>query len=59
MTPRHADLEPCPEGLLRQFRAALDPELEARMTETVAERSFRLKQRALNLQAPLPETRAA
>jgi hypothetical protein len=24
MTPRHADLEPCPEGLLRQFRAALE-----------------------------------
>jgi hypothetical protein len=47
-------------GVLRWKRAHEKyPELEARMTETVAERSFRLKQRALNLQAPLPETRAA
>lgn len=35
------------------------PELDERMTETVAERTLRLKQRSLNLQAPLPETRAA
>ena len=47
-------------GVLRWKRAHEKyPELEARMTETVAERSFRLKQRALNLQAPLPETRAS
>ena len=47
-------------GVLRWKRAHEKyPELEARMTETVAERSFRLKQRALNLQAPLPEARAA
>lgn len=47
-------------GILR-WRTALVkyPELEARMTETAAERSFRLKQRALNLQAPLPEEKAA
>ena len=47
-------------GILR-WRKAQEryPELEARMTETVAERSLRLKQRSLNLQPPFPETRAA
>lgn len=47
-------------GILRWKRANTKyPELEDRMSETSAERSFRLKQRALNLQAPLPESRAA
>lgn len=47
-------------GILRWKRAHdVYPELGARMTETAAERSFRLKQRALNLQPPSPETRAA
>lgn len=47
-------------GILR-WRRAHDkyPELEARMTETSAERSFRLKQRSLNLPQPAPETEAA
>lgn len=47
-------------GILR-WRKANDkyPELEARMTETSAERTFRLKQRALNLPDPPPETKAA
>jgi len=47
-------------GILRWKRAHDKyPELEERMTETVAERTFRLKQRKLNLQAPLPEEIAA
>lgn len=47
-------------GVLRWKRAHEKyPELEARMTETVAERSLRLRQRPLNLQAPLPEEMAA
>jgi AraC-like DNA-binding protein len=47
-------------GILRWRRAhERYPELEARMSETVTERTLRLKQRSLNLQAPLPETRAA
>jgi hypothetical protein len=47
-------------GILRWKRAHEKyPELEARMTETVAERTLRLKQRSLNLQPPLPETKAA
>ena len=47
-------------GVLRWKRAHEKyPELEARMTETAAERTFRLKQRALNLQPPRPESEAA
>jgi AraC-like DNA-binding protein len=47
-------------GILRWKQAhAKYPELQDRMTETVAERTFRLKQRELNLQAPLPEAKAA
>jgi hypothetical protein len=47
-------------GVLRWKRAHEKyPELEARMTETVSERTIRLKQRSLNLQAPLPESKAA
>ena len=47
-------------GILR-WRKANEryPELEARMTETAAERTFRLKQRSLNLQSPQPESEAA
>jgi AraC-like DNA-binding protein len=47
-------------GVLRWRKAREKyPELDERMTETVAERTLRLKQRSLNLQAPLPDTRAA
>ena len=47
-------------GILRWKRAQEKyPELEARMTETVTERSFRLKQRALNLEPPARQAEAA
>jgi hypothetical protein len=47
-------------GILRWRRAQERyPELEERMTETVAERSFRLKQRELHLPDPPPVTKAA
>jgi hypothetical protein len=31
--PRHADLEPCPDGLLRQLREALERAKEQRERE--------------------------
>ena len=47
-------------GILRWKRAHEKyPELEARMSETSAERTLRLKQRALNLQPPQPQSEAA
>jgi AraC-like DNA-binding protein len=47
-------------GICR-WRRAHDkyPELEERMTETVTERTLRLKQRSLNLPMPTPEELAA
>lgn len=47
-------------GVLRWKRAHEKyPELEKRLTETAAERTFRLRQRALNLQPPEPQEKAA